>query len=34
MSTLLSYDYPGNLAELETIARQLVYMARWGGRWT
>jgi DNA-binding NtrC family response regulator len=27
MSTLLSYDYPGNLAELETIARQLVYMA-------
>jgi transcriptional regulator with AAA-type ATPase domain len=27
MSSLLSYDYPGNLAELETIARQLVYMA-------
>lgn len=27
MSTLLSYDYPGNLAELENIARQLVYMA-------
>jgi transcriptional regulator with AAA-type ATPase domain len=27
MSALLSYDYPGNLAELETIARQLVYMA-------
>ena len=27
MSTLLSYDYPGNLAELENIARQLVYMS-------
>ncbi len=27
MSSLLSYDYPGNLAELENIARQLVYMA-------
>lgn len=27
MSTLLSYDYPGNLAELENTARQLVYMA-------
>lgn len=27
MSALLSYDYPGNLAELENIARQLVYMA-------
>jgi transcriptional regulator with AAA-type ATPase domain len=26
MSALLSYDYPGNLAELENIARQLVYM--------
>ncbi|HEX4964594.1 MAG TPA: sigma 54-interacting transcriptional regulator [Thermoanaerobaculia bacterium] len=26
MSSLLSYDYPGNLAELENIARQLVYM--------
>ncbi|HEX9945605.1 MAG TPA: sigma 54-interacting transcriptional regulator [Thermoanaerobaculia bacterium] len=27
MSALLSYDYPGNLSELENIARQLVYMA-------
>ncbi len=27
MSALLSYDYPGNLAELENIARQLVHMA-------
>jgi transcriptional regulator with AAA-type ATPase domain len=27
MSALLSYDYPGNLAELENIARQLVSMA-------
>jgi transcriptional regulator with AAA-type ATPase domain len=27
MSALLSYDYPGNLAELENIARHLVYMA-------
>lgn len=27
MSALNSYDYPGNLAELENIARQLVYMA-------
>ena len=27
MSALLIYDYPGNLAELENIARQLVYMA-------
>jgi transcriptional regulator with AAA-type ATPase domain len=27
MSALLSYDFPGNLAELENIARQLVYMA-------
>ena len=27
MSSLLSYDYPGNLAELENIARQLVHMA-------
>ena len=27
MSALLSYDYPGNLAELENIARSLVYMA-------
>jgi DNA-binding NtrC family response regulator len=26
-SALLSYDFPGNLAELENIARQLVYMA-------
>lgn len=26
MSALLSYDYPGNLAELENIARQLVYL--------
>jgi transcriptional regulator with AAA-type ATPase domain len=30
MSSLLSYDYPGNLAELENIARQLVYMAQPG----
>jgi transcriptional regulator with AAA-type ATPase domain len=27
MSALLAYDYPGNLAELETIARQLVYLS-------
>lgn len=27
MTALLSYDYPGNLAELENIARHLVYMA-------
>ena len=27
MSALLSYDYPGNLAELENVARHLVYMA-------
>ena len=27
MSALLSYDYPGNLAELENISRQLVYLA-------
>ena len=27
MSALLNYDYPGNLAELENIARQLVYMS-------
>lgn len=27
MSALLSYDYPGNLSELENTARQLVYMA-------
>jgi transcriptional regulator with AAA-type ATPase domain len=27
MSALLSYDYPGNLAELENIARSLVYMS-------
>jgi transcriptional regulator with PAS, ATPase and Fis domain len=27
MSALLNYDYPGNLAELENIARQLVYLA-------
>lgn len=25
MSSLLSYDYPGNIAELENIVRQLVY---------
>jgi transcriptional regulator with AAA-type ATPase domain len=30
MSALLSYDYPGNLVELENIARQLVYMAQPG----
>ena len=30
MSALLSYDYPGNLAELENIARQLVHMAQPG----
>jgi transcriptional regulator with AAA-type ATPase domain len=30
MSALLSYDYPGNLAELENIARQLVYRAEAG----
>ena len=28
MSALLSYDYPGNLAELENIARHMVYMAQ------
>ncbi|HYG64093.1 MAG TPA: sigma 54-interacting transcriptional regulator [Thermoanaerobaculia bacterium] len=27
MSSLLSYDYPGNLAELENVARQLVYQS-------
>jgi DNA-binding NtrC family response regulator len=27
MSALLTYDYPGNLAELENTARQLVYTA-------
>src|SRR5215203_5627817 len=27
MSALLNYDYPGNLAEWENIARQLVYMS-------
>ena len=27
MSALLSYDYPGNLSELENTARQLVYLA-------
>jgi two-component system response regulator PilR (NtrC family) len=27
MTALLSYDYPGNLAELENIARHLVYMS-------
>ncbi|HEY7214249.1 MAG TPA: sigma 54-interacting transcriptional regulator, partial [Thermoanaerobaculia bacterium] len=27
MSALLSYDYPGNLSELENTARQLIYMA-------
>ncbi len=26
MSALLSYDYPGNIPELENIARQLVYL--------
>jgi DNA-binding NtrC family response regulator len=26
MAALLSYEYPGNLAELENIARQLVYL--------
>jgi transcriptional regulator with AAA-type ATPase domain len=26
MSALISYDYPGNLAELENIARQLVHL--------
>lgn len=26
MSALLAYDYPGNLAELENVARQLVYL--------
>jgi transcriptional regulator with AAA-type ATPase domain/pSer/pThr/pTyr-binding forkhead associated (FHA) protein len=26
MSALLAYDYPGNLTELEAIARQLVYL--------
>ncbi|HEY8022788.1 MAG TPA: sigma 54-interacting transcriptional regulator [Thermoanaerobaculia bacterium] len=26
MAALLNYDYPGNLAELENIARQLVYL--------
>jgi two-component system response regulator PilR (NtrC family) len=30
MSALLSYDYPGNLVELENISRQLVYMAQPG----
>ncbi len=30
MSALLNYDFPGNLAELENIARQLVYMAPQG----
>lgn len=30
MSALLSYDYPGNLAELENTARQLVYTAPLG----
>ncbi|HYO13666.1 MAG TPA: sigma 54-interacting transcriptional regulator [Thermoanaerobaculia bacterium] len=30
MSALLSYDYPGNLAELENIARHMVYMAQAG----
>ena len=30
MSALLNYDYPGNLAELENIARQLVYMSPTG----
>ncbi len=27
MSALLTYDYPGNLSELENIARQLVYLS-------
>jgi DNA-binding NtrC family response regulator len=26
MAALLNYDYPGNLADLENIARQLVYL--------
>jgi DNA-binding NtrC family response regulator/pSer/pThr/pTyr-binding forkhead associated (FHA) protein len=30
MSALLSYDYPGNLAELENVARHLVYMSTTG----
>jgi DNA-binding NtrC family response regulator/pSer/pThr/pTyr-binding forkhead associated (FHA) protein len=30
MSALLSYDYPGNLAELENVARHLVYMSTVG----
>ena len=30
MSALLSYDYPGNLSELENIARHLVYMSTVG----
>src|SRR5213079_1295818 len=30
MSALLSYEYPGNLAELENIARQLVYLCPTG----
>jgi DNA-binding NtrC family response regulator len=30
MSALLNHDYPGNLAELENIARQLVYMSPTG----
>jgi transcriptional regulator with AAA-type ATPase domain len=27
MAALLNYDYPGNLAELENVARQLVYLS-------
>jgi len=30
MSALLSYEYPGNLSELENIARQLVYLCPTG----
>jgi DNA-binding NtrC family response regulator len=30
MAALLSYEYPGNLAELENIARQLVYLCPTG----
>jgi transcriptional regulator with AAA-type ATPase domain len=30
MSALLNYDYPGNIAELENIARHLVYKAQPG----
>jgi transcriptional regulator with PAS, ATPase and Fis domain len=30
MSALLSYDYPGNLSELENIARRLVHLCPTG----